>query len=50
MNGVDAFDNQAMEYDRWFDENLYIYQSEIEAKRRFIPDKYSAVHKYNFNI
>ena len=39
MHQQTNFNNYASEYDRWFDENHFAYQSEIEAIRRFIPDK-----------
>ncbi len=38
MNNVTAFDKYANEYDNWFDENEQIYQAEIKALQRFIPD------------
>lgn len=34
-----AFDEFASEYDRWFDSHAFAYQSEVEAIRRFVPDK-----------
>ncbi len=37
MNAVTVFDAHAQAYDRWFDENARVYQSEIDAVRRFIP-------------
>ena len=37
MNAVTVFDECAQEYDRWFDENACVYQSEVDAVRRFIP-------------
>ncbi|MEW6404310.1 MAG: methyltransferase domain-containing protein [Chloroflexota bacterium] len=37
MNAVSVFDEYAQEYDRWFDENQRVYQSEVDALRRFIP-------------
>lgn len=32
-----VFDSNAAEYDAWFNENYFAYQSEVEAIRRFIP-------------
>ncbi len=32
-----AFDQHAQEYDRWFDAHAPLYQSEVNALRRFIP-------------
>lgn len=32
-----VFDQYAQEYDRWFDENERIYQAEVNALRRVIP-------------
>lgn len=34
-----AFDEYALEYDQWFDAHPFTYQWEIEALRRFIPQK-----------
>jgi ubiquinone/menaquinone biosynthesis C-methylase UbiE len=34
-----VFNENADEYDRWFDENEQVYQFEIQALRRFIPEK-----------
>ena len=34
-----SFNDNAEEYDRWFDRNTQIYQTEIEALRRFVPNK-----------
>ena len=31
------FDRQAIEYDRWYDENLFAYRSEVQALRAAIP-------------
>lgn len=38
MDGVTVFDKHADEYDRWFDENKQIYQAEVNALQRFIPE------------
>lgn len=37
MNRVNIFDQYAVEYDGWFDTNLWAYQSEVQAVQRFIP-------------
>lgn len=37
MDGVTVFDKHADEYDRWFDEHEQIYQAEVNALRRLIP-------------
>ena len=34
-----AFDEFTSEYDEWFDSHPFAYQSEVEAIRRFVPDK-----------
>jgi len=34
-----AFDEFSAEYDEWFDEHPYVFQSEVEAIRRFIPER-----------
>ena len=31
------FDHHAIEYDRWYDENLFAYRSEVQALRAAIP-------------
>jgi len=36
-NSVYIFDDAALEYDSWFEQNKFAYQSEVEAVRRFIP-------------
>ena len=36
--GVLAFDEHAQEYDSWFDEQEVLYQSEVNALRRFVPE------------
>jgi len=38
MDGIAVFDRYADEYDRWFDENQQIYQAEVNALRRFVPE------------
>jgi SAM-dependent methyltransferase len=37
MNGATAFDRYADDYDLWFDENTHVYQAEVNALRRLIP-------------
>jgi ubiquinone/menaquinone biosynthesis C-methylase UbiE len=37
--GISVFDERALEYDRWFDENPSIYEAEIEAMKRFVPQQ-----------
>ena len=36
---VTVFDQFAEEYDRWFDSHVFVFQSEVEAIRRFVPTK-----------
>ena len=36
--GVRVFDQHAQEYDCWFDEREALYQSEVNALRRFVPE------------
>lgn len=43
MDGVTAFDKHADKYDRWFDENKQIYQAEVNALQRLIPQTGSGV-------
>lgn len=38
LSNIDVFNRFALEYDQWFIENSFAYQSEVEAIRRFIPD------------
>ncbi len=38
MDGMAVFDRYADEYDRWFDENKPLYQAEVNALRRLIPE------------
>jgi ubiquinone/menaquinone biosynthesis C-methylase UbiE len=37
MDKVNIFDEYAGEYDEWFDTNLWVYQSEVQAVKRFVP-------------
>jgi SAM-dependent methyltransferase len=37
MKSRDIFERHAQEYDRWFDENRCVYQSELMALRALIP-------------
>jgi ubiquinone/menaquinone biosynthesis C-methylase UbiE len=37
MNSISVFDNNALEYDNWFDKHSNIYQSEILALKEAIP-------------
>ena len=41
MDGVTAFDKNADEYDRWFDENKQVYQAEVRALERFVRQRQS---------
>jgi ubiquinone/menaquinone biosynthesis C-methylase UbiE len=34
---IQIFDDLAQEYDKWFDENRFTYESEVLALRKFIP-------------
>jgi len=34
---VRIFERHAREYDRWFEEHAYVYESEVLAVRSFIP-------------
>ena len=35
---MNAFEEAAVEYDEWFETHEWVYQSEIEAVRKFIPE------------
>ena len=37
MPGTEPFDKYSDEYEEWFEENRFVYESEIEAVRHFIP-------------
>lgn len=37
MNNITVFNESAEEYDRWFDVNKAVYESEILALKKFIP-------------
>jgi len=37
MKSRDVFERYAQEYDRWFDENVDVYQSELMALRALVP-------------
>jgi len=37
MARTEPFDKYLDEYEKWFEENRYVYQSEVEAIRHFIP-------------
>lgn len=37
MSNVNIFDEYAGEYDGWFDTNYWVYQSEVQAVKRFVP-------------
>ncbi|MCU0639221.1 MAG: class I SAM-dependent methyltransferase [Candidatus Krumholzibacteria bacterium] len=43
MDELTPFDRRAGDYDRWFDENPAVYQAELRAVRRFIPETGSGV-------
>jgi hypothetical protein len=35
---MNIFEEAAVEYDEWFETHEWVYQSEIEAVRKFIPE------------
>jgi len=37
MDAISIFERYAQEYDEWFEENRFIYESELRALDRFIP-------------
>ncbi|MEW6456665.1 MAG: class I SAM-dependent methyltransferase [Acidobacteriota bacterium] len=39
MKNIQIFEESAQEYDEWFDENKFVYESEVLALRKFIPKK-----------
>lgn len=36
---MNVFEQAAIEYDEWFETHKWVYQSEVEAVRRFMPKK-----------
>lgn len=38
MNKIDIFDGHCEEYDKWFDTNLSVYQSEVRAVNMLLPE------------
>ena len=43
MSKINIFDRYAKEYDTWFDTNLWVYQSEVQAVKRFVPQNSKGV-------
>jgi SAM-dependent methyltransferase len=43
MRGVRVFDENAEEYDRWFDAHPRVYQAETSALRKFVPTHGSGI-------
>ena len=39
MDQISPYQNYAKQYDKWFDENRQVYESELKAVRPFIPKK-----------
>jgi len=37
MNSIEIFEKHAQEYDKWFDKNRFVYESEILALRNLVP-------------
>jgi len=37
MNKINIFDKYAEEYDKWFDDSIWAYQSELQAVRMLLP-------------
>lgn len=35
---MNVFEETALEYDKWFETHKWVYQSEVEAVRKFIPE------------
>ena len=38
MNSVDIFEKYAQEYDEWFNVNRFVYESEIQALKKYVPE------------
>ena len=38
INLMNIFEDVAVEYDEWFETHKWVYQSEVEAARRLIPE------------
>ncbi len=43
MNQINTFDKYAEEYDTWFDTNLWVYQSELQAVKMLLPQSSQGV-------
>ncbi len=39
MKTLPVFENFAQEYGKWFDTNMFAFESELSALRRFVPKK-----------
>ena len=39
MTQIDAFEKWAVDYDKWFEQHNYAYQSELDAVRKLLPEK-----------
>lgn len=37
MDSIKVFEELALEYDKWFDENRFVYESELRAMKRHLP-------------
>ncbi|MHA1771926.1 MAG: class I SAM-dependent methyltransferase [Candidatus Thorarchaeota archaeon] len=38
MRGIEVFEENAQEYDEWFKANQFVYESEIRAVKRVVPE------------
>jgi len=43
MTQIDAFERWAVDYDKWFKQHNYAYQSELDAVRKLLPQKGTGV-------
>ena len=37
MDSIKVFEELSLEYDKWFDENRFVYESELKAMKRHLP-------------
>ncbi|MBO8181603.1 MAG: class I SAM-dependent methyltransferase [Archaeoglobus sp.] len=38
MDSIEVFEKHAQKYDEWFEENKFVYESELLALKKFIPE------------
>ena len=46
---MNVFEEAAVEYDEWFETHKWVYQSEVEAVRKFIPEAGEGNRDWSWN-